>query len=86
MPTIEEVANDLNGFGVRVNKAEIAIGQQAVRSDRGEKDVEELWKAVDGIRSDIKGMIWKVSGITGGISVLSIVIVAVIELLIFSGK
>jgi hypothetical protein len=86
MPTIEEVANDLNGFGVRVNKAEIAIGQQAVRSDRGEKDVEELWKAVDGIRNDIKGMIWKVSGIAGGISVVSIVIVSVIELIIFSGK
>lgn len=76
MPTLEELANNLNGYGGRLNKAEVAIGQQSVRSDRGEKDVIDLWIAVDGIRNDIKGMIWKVAGISGGISALSIIIVS----------
>jgi len=73
----EEVEKTINGFGRRVNNIEVNVGQHAVRIERSEKDVQEVWSAVGEIRKDVSTvkdtvnkLTVRIALIVGGITVL----------------
>lgn len=79
---IQVLENDLDGYGKRLNTMEISSGKNGVKVDRNEREIGGLWKSVEAIKEDIKGMTGKIAWIAGGISFVSIIVVSVVQLVV----
>lgn len=69
--------DDLNGVGKRVTETEITQGQQEVRIDRNEADIQTIFqmssnnvKAINSLDKKVEGMLGKVAGVSAAVVAL----------------
>ena len=86
MTDIDNLERDMNGIGSKLNDLDKGLAVIASKSDRTDRDVLEVWKAIDGIRCDIKdikekmsGIISKMSWIAGSISAGAVILSTLLE-------
>lgn len=65
MPEEFATRRDLNGLGTKVNGVSSLQAAQTVRIDRNEKDIGEIWKAIDVLRETLTRMTGKMGMIMG---------------------
>jgi len=82
-----ETTEEINKIKDSLSITNVTNGEQQLRIKRNEKDIYEgfknVWDEIREIHNDIKKMIGRGAWLHGGITVVGVVIVSVIQLVIF---
>lgn len=86
MADLDKLEKDINAVGARVTEIDKETAKVTVKVERTERDVSEIWCAIDGIRTDLKcikdemaKVIGKVSWVAGAISASAVIVATLLQ-------
>lgn len=77
-----ELKRELNGFGERLNKAEVCMAEVKTRAHRSEEDIQSIFSLVERNASQLGSVQSSLAGLTGKIGGAVAIIMILVSVLI----